>query len=188
MLPRKKYNHTLGVQTTSFSLALLYGADYKDAALAGLLHDIAKYMSNKKLLKECVRYNIPVSKSEKKSPHLLHSKLGSYYAKTEFSIKNQDILNAIKFHTTGRPNMSLLEKIVFVADYIEPNRDEESNPYLKEIRNLAFKDLDETVFQILKATLKYLSEDKQKKIDSRSIKAYNYYKDLSEKKAWIYYQ
>lgn len=179
-LPKKRFNHTLGVQTTSFSLAILYGEDYNKAIYAGLFHDLAKYMSNSKLLKECEKYKLPISKTEKKNPHLLHGKLGAYYAKTEFNIDNNDILNAIAYHTTGRPNMSLLEKIIFVADYIEPSRDEKNNPSLAKIRELAFTDIDKAVFEILKATLNYLdsdnSEDSKKKIDSLSIKAYNYYK------------
>lgn len=179
-LPKKRFNHTLGVQTTSFSLAILYGEDYNKAIYAGLFHDLAKYISNKKSLKECKKYKLPISKIEKKNPHLLHGKLGAYYTKTEFGIKDKDILNAITYHTTGRPNMSLLEKIVFVADYIEPNRSEKNNPSLSSIRQLAFRDIDKAVFEILKATLNYLDSgnngDSKKKIDSMSIKAYNYYK------------
>lgn len=179
-LPKKKFIHTLGVQTTCFSLAISYGEDYNKAIYAGLFHDLAKYMSNKKLLKECKKYNLSISKIEKEYPHLLHGKLGAYYAKTEFDIKDKDILNAIAYHTTGRPNMSLLEKIVFVADYIEPNRSEKNNPSLVSIRQLAFQDIDKTVFEILKATLNHLNHDNnennKKKIDSKSIKAYNYYK------------
>lgn len=179
-LSKKKFTHTLGVQTTCFSLALVYGEDYNKAIYAGLFHDLAKYIPNKKLLKECKKYNLPISKTEKKAPHLLHGKLGAYYAKTEFGINDSDVLNAIAYHTTGRPNMSLLEKILFVADYIEPNRSEKTNPSLANIRKLAFKDLDKTVFEILKATLNYLysdnNEDNKRMIDSLSIKTYNYYK------------
>lgn len=179
-LPKKRFTHTLGVQTTCFSLAILYGEDYKKAIYAGLFHDLAKYMSNSKLLKECEKYELPISKVEKKNPHLLHGKLGAYYAKTEFAIKDKDILNAIVYHTTGRPNMSLLEKILFVADYIEPNRSEKNNSSLASIRKLAFTDIDQTVFEILKTTLNYLdtlnTEDSKKEIDSLTIKAYNYYK------------
>ncbi len=179
-LPIKKFTHTLGVQTTCFSLAILYGEDYNKAIYAGLFHDLAKYMSNSKLLNECKKHKLPISKTEKKNPHLLHGKLGAYYAKEEFNIKDKDVLNAIAYHTTGRPNMSLLEKIVFVADYIEPNRSEKDNPSLANIRQLAFRDIDKAVFETLKATLNYLNtdnnEDNKKKIDSNSIKAYNYYK------------
>ena len=172
----KRFHHTLAVQATSFSLALLYGADYKAASLSGLLHDFAKCMTDEELLSECRKYNLPVSKIEEKNPYLLHGKLGAYYAKLKFNIEDEDILNGITYHTTGRPGMSLLEKIVFVADYIEPYRDESRNPCLKKIRKLAFYDIDLTVLEILGCTLDYLSNDKGD-IDTLTVETYNYYKN-----------
>lgn len=173
-LTEMRYEHTLGVQATCFSLALTYGADYNDATCAGLLHDVAKCLTDDEFLNECIKYDIPITKVEKENPHLLHGKLGAYYAKTQFNISNRNILNAIINHTTGRPNMSLLEKIVFVGDYIEPGRRESRNPSLKQVREIAFKDLDLSVVTILKSNIDYLSDDKSK-IDSKTIDTYNYY-------------
>lgn len=173
-LNKKRFHHTLGVQTTSFALALLYGEDYNKASYAGLLHDNAKDMTDYELLSKCKELNIPVRPIEEKSPHLLHGKVGAGLAKTDFNVRDQDILNAIAYHTTGRPGMSLLEKIVFVADYIEPNRSLARNKSLDKIRRLAFSDINLALIEILESTIKYLSDDTSK-IDSLTIDTYNYY-------------
>lgn len=151
---QKRYEHTLGVEYTSAALAMRYGADLKGAVLAGLLHDCAKCFSDDELLTLCDKHNIPVTETERRSPFLLHGKLGRHLAEHKYGIKDQDVLNAIEHHTTGRENMSLLEKIVFVADYIEPNR--KQAPNLAEIRALAFQDLDKALLRILEDTLSYL--------------------------------
>ncbi|NLJ90097.1 MAG: HD domain-containing protein [Clostridiales bacterium] len=175
-LTTQRYIHTLGVASTSFCLALRYGADYNKANIAGLLHDYAKCMSDDVLLSKCREHNLPILEVEENNPYLLHSKLGAYYAKYELNIEDEDILNAITYHTTGRPNMSLLEKIVFVADYIEPNRSEKRNHNLQRIRKLSFSDIDLAVIDILESTLAYLGDDKSK-IDTRTLDTYNYYID-----------
>lgn len=174
-LTKKRFYHTLGVQTICFSLALVYGSDSLKAIYAGLLHDLAKCIPDEELLSECKKYQLPISQIEEKNPYLLHGKLGAYYAKKNFKINDEEILNAITYHTTGRPDMSLLEKIVFVADFIEPNRSEIQISSLKTIRKLAFKDLDDAVFLILKNTLSYL-KNMENQIDTLTIDAYNYYK------------
>lgn len=91
---------------------------------------------------------------ERKNPFLLHAKVGAYLAREKYGIKDPDILNAIQNHTTGRKNMSLLEKIIFVADYIEPGR--KHAPNLAEVRKLAFMDIDRALLMILRDTLQYL--------------------------------
>ena len=125
-----RFEHTIGVAYTSVCLAMRYGEDLHKAELAGLLHDCAKCIPNEEKLAlcknikldKCKRNNIPITKAQEQSPSLLHAKLGAFIAADHYRIKDQDILNAIENHTTGRPAMSLLEKIVFVADYIEPRR------------------------------------------------------------------
>ena len=131
-----------------------YGGNVCDAQAAGLLHDCAKCLSDKKRLKICEKHHIPISKVERKNPFLLHAKAGAYLARKKYGVKNQDILSAIQNHTTGRKEMSLLEKIVFVADYIEPSR--KHAPNLAEIRKMAFLDLDGALLKILEDTLSYL--------------------------------
>ncbi len=149
-----RYEHTLGVEYTAAALAMRYGGNVHAAQAAGLLHDCAKCLSDKKRLKICEKHHILISKVERENPFLLHAKAGAYLARKKYGVKNQDILNAIQNHTTGRAEMSLLEKIVFVADYIEPGR--KHAPNLAEIRKMAFLDLDEALLKILEDTLSYL--------------------------------
>ena len=139
-LSSKRYEHTMGVEYTSTCLAMRYGADIEKARLAGLLHDCAKYLSSEEKLSECERYGIPVSAYERKNPELLHAKLGACFANELYGVIDPEILSAIIWHTTGCPEMSLLDKIVFIADYMEANRNQAED--LPEVRALAFKDLD----------------------------------------------
>jgi predicted HD superfamily hydrolase involved in NAD metabolism len=175
-LDEKRFYHSLGVQGISFALALQYGYDADKANIAGLLHDVAKCLSDQDLLSECVAYSLDISEVERKNPFLLHGKLGAYYAKLNYGINDESILSAISYHTTGKPNMSLLEKIIFTADYIEPNRSPKKIPELDDIRILAFKDLDRAVLKILENTLLYLKEA-NKEIDTLTVDTYEYYKN-----------
>lgn len=123
--------------------------------------------------------NIPITKAQEQSPSLLHAKLGAFIAADHYRIKDQAILNAIENHTTGRPAMSLLEKIVFVADYIEPRRNKASN--LSKLRQMAFIDIDRTVYEIMDQTLRYL-KSKKVPIDSLTKKSCDYYRALCGEK------
>lgn len=171
----KRYEHTLGVAYTCAALAMRYGEDIQKAQLAGLLHDCAKCMDNEKKLHICKKHNIEITSAEYNNPFLLHAKVGGYLARTKYEIEDEDILNAIVYHTTGRPEMSLLEKIVYVADYIEPGRDHASN--LNDVRRLCFQDLDQGLLQILEDTLVHLKESK-KEIDPMTRETYDYYRGL----------
>ena len=148
---KKRYEHTLGVMYTAASLAMRYEEDVEKALVAGLLHDCAKSFST----------------------NLTHAKLGAEVALESFNIKDAYITDAIRYHTTGRPNMTLLDKIIYIADYIEPNRNQA--PHLAELRKLAFEDLDQCMYQILEDTLVYLNE-KDCEIDKATEQAYLYYK------------
>ena len=172
-----RYIHTLGVMYTAAALAMCHGADLEKTQAAGLLHDCAKCIPNQKKLKLCRQYDIPVSETEEKSPHLLHSKLGAFIAREKYHIEDEEILQAIEFHTTGKADMTLIEKIIFVADYIEPNRTKAPN--LEKIREAAFADLDFAVYIILRDTLLYLEQEKAC-LDNQTVVAYNYYKYLME--------
>ena len=153
-LDEDRFEHTLGVMFTCASLALVHGYDLKDAQAAGLLHDSAKCIPNKKKLKMCAEHNIPVTPFEKEHPFLLHAKLGANVARAKYGITDEEILSSITFHTTGKPEMSTLEKNVYIADYIEPARNKAPN--LTEVHKLAFEDLDECMYAILRDTLTYL--------------------------------
>lgn len=174
-LDEERFLHTLGVMYTCASLAMVHGYDLNDAQAAGLLHDCAKCIPNKKKLKMCSQHKIVVSSFEEEHPFLLHAKLGAYIANKKYGIDNKEILNAITYHTTGKPNMSTLEKIVYIADYIEPMRTKAAN--LPAIRRLAFINLDECMYEILKDTLAYLEEN-PKDIDNTTKDAFIYYKDV----------
>lgn len=180
-LPKKRYLHTIGVADVASCLSMRYGEDMKKARLAGLLHDCAKCLPDQEIY-ECSRQaGIEISEVEKRQPFLLHAKLGAFYARTRFGIVDDEILTAITYHTTGRPNMSRLEKIIFLADYIEPGRKE--IPGLLRIRELAFYDLDQAVYLTLENTLSYLKgqNNDKKEIDRMTINAYNYYKEKVER-------
>lgn len=177
-LTKERYHHTVGVAYTAMSMAMKYNPQPDNnefmikAEIAGLLHDCAKCMDNDKKIRICNKNQISYSKIEAENPYLLHGKVGVYIARKEFDILDEDILNAITWHTTGRPDMSLLEKIIFVADYIEPSR--RPIPELNLIRQLAFTDIDQTVIKILENTLKYLNE-KGNPIDDMTQKTYDSY-------------
>ena len=174
----KRYEHTLGVAYTATSLAMKYGESIKKAYLAGLLHDCAKCMSDKKKIAICTKHNITMTETEQKNPFLLHAKVGRFVAMHSYGVDDEDILNAIENHTTGRPNMSPLEKIIFIADYIEPNRKEAPN--LEQIRKKAFENLDEALVIILHDTLQYLQK-KSHDIDPMTENTFHFYSNTNKK-------
>lgn len=174
-LTKKRFEHSLGVEYVAGCLAMIYGVDIDKALTAGLLHDCAKCLSPEDKISKCKKHNLPISDVELRNPELLHAKLGSLYAKEKYGVQDDEILSAIEFHTTGKPAMSLLEKIIFVADYIEPNR--KPLPQIDEIRREAFTDLDKSIVHILKNTLSYLEGEECGDTDEMSIKTYNYFMD-----------
>lgn len=172
-LTPKRYVHSIGVEYTAACMAFVYGEDVQRARIAGLLHDCAKCLSVEDKLKKAEKFEIPISKCERENPDLLHGKLGAYYAKMKYGVTDEEILSAITYHTTGKPEMTLLEKIIFVADFIEPNR--KMIRELPEIRKEAFTDLDTCIIHILRRTLEYL-EVKGCAVDDLTEKTYEYYR------------
>lgn len=173
-LNAKRYEHTLSVAYTAASLAMVHDENTDNALLAGMLHDCAKCLSDKKLLSICHKHNLSVSEVEKQNPaSLLHAKAGSILAQEKYGIDNKDILNAICYHTTGRPDMSKLEKILYIADYIEPYRNHAAN--LNEVRRMAYQDLNKTLLKILEDTLAYLAST-DRPIDSMTKETYEFYR------------
>ena len=159
-LPKKRYEHTLGVAYTAAALAMCYGEDILKAELAGILHDVAKAKKSSELKDDMKGYIDPYTDGDyvaliaDKAPQILHAVYAPYLAKKDYKIEDKDILSAIRWHTTGKKNMTMLEKIVFVADYIEPNR--KKLPDLDRIRTLSFHDISEAVKVIAKSTIEYL--------------------------------
>lgn len=185
VLKKKRWHHTLGVQYTAQALAMAHGIDMEKAGYGGVLHDCAKNLDDKTMIKECEIHDIVISPVERKQPSLLHAKLGACYAHEIYGVKDPEILDAIRWHTTGKPQMTSLEKIVFIADYMEPNR--KKLPEMDRIRQVAFQDLDEAMYLILKSTITYLEngdKNHENPMDSHTIEAYTYYKkkSMEEKK------
>ena len=176
-LDKERFEHTIGVMYTAGCLAMAYKYPIEKAMLAGLLHDCAKCISNEEKLDICQTHNIPVSLAEMENKSLLHAKAGAVLAKEEYDIEDADIHHAITVHTTGEPDMNLLDKIVYVADYIEPGRDKAPN--LEYIRMLAYQNIDKCIAQILYDTLNFL-DSKRGAIDPTTQLTYEFYRQYKE--------
>lgn len=172
-MEENRFEHTEGVMYTAAALAMCHSEDVEKALVAGLLHDCAKCIPDAKKIKICQKHGIAMSEAEKHSPFLLHAKVGAYIAAAKYGIRDDEILSAIACHTTGKPGMSQLDKIIFIADYIEPMRSKAQD--LADVRRLAFEDLDVALFKILSDTLAYL-RNSSKSLDSMTVRAYEYYK------------
>lgn len=169
-MPEKRYIHTIGVTDTAMELAALYGADVKKAEVASILHDIAKY-ADEDWMKHIVRTEKLDARLLDWGSEILHGPVGAYIAQTEFHIEDEDLLNAIRFHTTGRAGMSQLEKIVFIADMIEPNRRFDG---VEALRTIARQDLEEALRACIQHSLAFLIATRQP-IFPQSIECYNDY-------------
>lgn len=165
---KKRFEHSLRVAETAKKLAEIYSVDVKKAYLAGLIHDCAKYNEEVYIKKYNIDFSIyPVSSI--KDP-VLHSFLGAEVAKKVYNIYDGDVLKAIEYHTTGRPDMSDLEKIIFIADAIEPARDFEG---IEKIRKLAFENLNKAMLNLLDSNIIFLI-GKKALINPLSFEARNY--------------
>lgn len=173
-IDKTRYQHTLGVMYTAASLAMAYHYDIEKAMIAGLLHDCAKSIPHDKKIELCKKHHIEITEIEYENPFLLHAKVGAYIAKKKYDVEDEEILHAIAVHTTGAPEMNTLDMILFIADYIEPGRDKAQN--LPEIREMAFRNLENTVEKILFDTLNFLNQ-KSGRIDPTTEITYEYYKN-----------
>ena len=171
-----RYQHTLGVANTSACLAMCHGADMNKAYIAGLLHDCAKCVPDNVKIAECEQFGLPISDIEFESPYLLHSKLGAYYADTSTMLKMMKYVLTSSGIQQEKPAMTLLEKIVFIADYIEPYRNKVSHN-LDDIRHMAFTDIDLAAYVILDDTLSYIRKTGCN-IDTQTVDTYEYYKGI----------
>lgn len=175
-LPAGRFLHTLGVVETAQTLANKYGADADKVRIAALLHDVAKPLSTEELIRICEQGGDPVTEDELASEKVIHAKAGAIIARDEFHITDQEIIDAVRYHTTGRPGMTLIEKIIFIADFIEPGRSKAPN--LDRIRKEAGIDLNRCVCMIARDTLQYLHEIGAH-VDARTENTYEYYKSIT---------
>ena len=152
-LSPKLFEHCLCTMDEAEKLGLRYSIDINKAKIAGLLHDCGKI--------------------EKGKDNLTHSKTGAILAKEVYNVQDEDIINAIKYHTTGRENMSMLEKVIYIADKIEPNRYYEG---VQELREIAYKDLDTAIIMSLESTIEYVKK-RNIELDHDSLKTLKYLKE-----------
>ncbi len=151
MLLEKRYLHSVSVMETAVKMAKFYGADEEKAKIAGLLHDCAKNYSAGEMISLCDEYGIDLDEVSKKQHGLIHAFLGAEIAKREFGICDEEIYDAIYYHTVGKPNMSTLTKIIYIADGIEPLRIYEGVEHLREV---AFSDLNKAIIYQMDITIK----------------------------------
>ena len=152
-LSKKRLIHTYGVRDTAVKLAENYGLDVSKAELAALFHDMAKYLKG-----ESLNYHVKHLGLDDKyldNPSLAHSKIAAILMEKDFKVTDKDMVNAVSFHTTGRQNMSQLEKVIYIADAVEPNRD---YPGVEKLRKLAFKDLDKACLMSMDNTINRVNE------------------------------
>lgn len=172
----KRYEHSLRVADTAVELGKVYNANIEKTKTAALLHDCAKFQEERSLLKKISSFDIILDNIMQNNKELIHGPLGSKIAEIEYGILDKEILDAIYYHTIGRANMTLLDKIVYIADYIEPRR---NFPGVEEIRTLAFKDLNGSVLMAMENTILFLIRN-NKLIHPNTLEARNYL--LLEKK------
>lgn len=169
LLGDNRYEHCLEVSKMAVKLAKKYDADEYKAEIAGLLHDITKEISAEEQLKIILNSKIDLNEIEIHTKKLWHQISGMAYARDVLNVEDEDVLNAIRYHTSGRGGMSLLEKIIFVADYISNDRDYNG---VKELRKLAEKNLEETMVECMAFTIDELVKEHRIIIED-TINAYN---------------
>lgn len=153
-LDKQRFEHTLGVEATAREMARVFGEDEEKAALAGLLHDCAKCMPLSQMIKAARRAHVDDVMKESKA--LMHAVAGMCVAEDVYNVCDEDVLSAIRWHTTGRAQMTRLEKIIYLADIIEPNR--KSFPGLEALRQLCMEDLDKAMHKALRMSLEHVRE------------------------------
>lgn len=154
MVKAKRIRHICGTEQAAVALAVRWGADVGKARRAAILHDCTKYLSGEEQLQLCRRYGVALDALEREAVKLLHAKTGAWIARDEFGV-DDDIFYAIYWHTTGRARMSLLEQVLYLADYMEPNR---VFPGVEELRDLAVRDLNAAVLRGFELSVEEMRE------------------------------
>ncbi len=153
---KERFYHSIRVKETALKLAEVYPVDLKKAETAALFHDCAKIRDEEILRKRADEFNLVLNEYMLENSELIHAPLGAEMAKLTYGITDIDVLNAIKYHTTGKEDMNMLEKIIYMADYIEPMR---NFPGIEDIRDMAFKDIDRALFMAFNKTIVFLIKD-----------------------------
>ena len=184
-LSEKRFNHSKAVVKRALEYAKIYNVDAETIKLVAIAHDIAKELSEEEIAKCIEKYGIKLDEIEKQNKDLLHAKLGAYICKNEFGF-TEDMANAVKYHTTGKANMSLLEKIIYLADATEETRTYIPNTYAEIIK----QDINKGIIEVCKFVINHIMES-NKIIHPNSIQCYNYYINMckyengKDEKTWI---
>lgn len=179
MLTEKRFRHSLGVMGSAAHMAKIFGASEEKARIAGLLHDCAKDIDKAKMPDMCDALGVELDPVKREQRSLIHADLGAKLAQTEFGITDPDIIAAIRSHTLGHPQMSVLEKILYIADFVEPNR--KDFPGLSELRELAELDLDLAMLAAVNSSIRYV-KSQNKVLHEQSLQTQAYYTQLAAKK------
>ena len=177
-LSQKRFKHSCNVARAAQQLAQQYGGDMEKAYFAGLVHDICKEMPYEEQYRLMTAGNFRPDLAELHSRKLWHGIAGAYFLQTEFSVNDADILNAVRFHTVGRANMSLLEEIIYMADMISEERDYKG---VDKMRRLAQKSLQSAMLEALRDAIASVMK-KEGLLPTYTIEAYNYYMMKSTEK------
>lgn len=167
-LTEHRYLHTVGVMETAINLAAKYGADKKKAELAAIFHDYAKFRPKEEMREIIIKEGMPSELLEYNS-ELWHAPVGAFLTEKEAGINDKEVLDAIRYHTSGRPGMVLLEKIIYLADYIEPGR---HFPGVDEVRDLAETNLNKALIKAVQNTIMFLMK-KGQPVFPASFQTYN---------------
>jgi predicted HD superfamily hydrolase involved in NAD metabolism len=171
LLPAYRFNHSLRVEKAAEKLAKHYGADVSKASLAGLLHDCARYKEGDALLKEAKKFGLKPDKFESLQPKLIHARLSAVVARKKFGVSDKSVLSAISKHTVGSEKMTLLEKVIYLADHIEGGRKFKG---VSKLRGLAFRDMDKAIAESTGSMLLSLVR-KGLLISEQTVRTRNYY-------------
>ncbi len=174
----ERYWHSVSVAITAVNLADIYGADKDNCIVAGILHDYCKCLSLDDMLSMCEKYNVILTEEDRNADGCIHGFLAAKVCKEKYDINNE-VYNAIYYHTCGRPNMTILEKIIYVSDFIEPLR--RFRDRVEEVRRLAYTNIDKAIVLSSEMGLEHL-KNTNKFIHSNTQKTLDYYKNLMEVK------
>lgn len=178
-VPSSRINHILRVEQMAVELAQHYQLDREKAATAGLMHDLAKYFPSKKLLQMAELAGLEIDEVMVASPHLLHADVSAIIARESFGVQDEEVLQAITNHTLGRPGMSPLSCIVFLADTLEPGRGDSAE--LQALRKTSFANLERAVWLTCDYTFKFLLESPSL-IHPRAVATRNWFLQKSKTK------
>ena len=175
-LSNKRYAHTQRVAETAERLAEFHGLDSKKARLAGLLHDAAREVGKEELLRVAEEDDLAVGDFEHERPMLLHGRVAAELARRDLGVKDGEILDAVRAHTTGEPEMGPLALTLFVADKVEPGRE---GPSVEDLRELACKDLRRSACAALEASISH-NEDRGRPVHPKSLETLEWLEDSGE--------